>query len=59
MGKRVTVRVTMDLSPEQAEEAKRRLRERWKREHDTPFPGLKEWMRMLVREEYREEQARD
>jgi len=59
MGKRVTVRVMMEIPPEEVEQVEQRLKENWEREHDTPFPGLKEWMRLLVREEYREEQARD
>lgn len=56
MGRRAAVRVTIDLPREEVE---RRAREAWKRKHGTPFPGLREWIRTLIREQYGKEQARD
>ena len=54
MENRPTVRVTIDLS---GEEVERRAREAWRRKHDTPFPGLKNWILSLIREQYDEMQS--
>jgi len=46
----IIVLTTESETPPSREEIERRARENWERKHNTPFPGLKEWIRMLIRE---------